>query len=98
MVARWGGDEFVVLAPGLDGAPLLEFAERLRITIAAPFGLIDEDGRPITVRVTLSVGMAMAGTSAPTVLRLADLALYEAKRRGRNRVVNAPVALGVQPG
>ena len=93
MVARWGGDEFVVLADGLDGAPVLEFAERLRSAVANPFELIDDEGRPITVNVTLSVGVAMAGSSAPTVLRLADLALYEAKRRGRNRVVNAPVAL-----
>ena len=95
MVARWGGDEFVVLADGLDRSSVLEFAERLRGAIAAPFELIDEDGNPITVRVTLSVGVAMAGTSAPTVLRLADLALYEAKRRGRNRVVNAPALAGL---
>ena len=93
MVARWGGDEFVVLAEGLDGTALLEFAERLRTAIAAPFGLIDEQGHAVVLEVTLSVGVAMAGSSAPTVLRLADLALYEAKRRGRNRVVNAPVAL-----
>ena len=96
MVSRWGGDEFVVLADGLDRSSVLEFAERLRNTIAAPFELTDENGQPITVEVTLSVGVAMAGTSAPTVLRLADLALYEAKRRGRNRVVNAP-ALAGQP-
>ena len=93
MVARWGGDEFVVLAEGLDGVSLLEFAERLRSSIATPFELMDDNGVPITVGVTLSVGVAMAGSSAPTVLRLADLALYEAKRRGRNRVVNAPVTL-----
>lgn len=93
LVARWGGDEFVVLAEGLDGDSLLEFAERLRTAIAAPFDLVDETGDAITVGVTLSVGVAMAGSSAPTVLRLADVALYEAKRRGRNRVVNAPVAL-----
>jgi diguanylate cyclase (GGDEF)-like protein/PAS domain S-box-containing protein len=97
MVARWGGDEFVVLAQGLDRLSVLEFAERLRMAIAAPFELMDADGAPITVRVTLSVGVAMARSSAPTVLRLADVALYEAKRRGRNRVVNAPVALAGQP-
>jgi len=93
LVARWGGDEFVVLAQGLDGGSLLEFAERLRDAIAAPFDLIDGSGAAVAVEVTLSVGVAMAGSSAPTALRLADLALYEAKRRGRNRVVNAPAAL-----
>ncbi len=97
MVARWGGDEFVVLAAGLERAAVLEFAERLRSAIAAPFDLIDDTGAALTVNVTLSVGVAMAGSSAATVLRLADLALYEAKRRGRNRVVNAPVALVSQP-
>ncbi|HEV8624246.1 MAG TPA: sensor domain-containing diguanylate cyclase [Acidimicrobiia bacterium] len=97
MVARWGGDEFVVLAEGLEGASVVEFAERLRSAIAGPFELLDDDGAPITLTVTLSIGVAMAGSSAPTVLRLADLALYEAKRRGRNRVVNAPVALAAQP-
>ncbi|HYH49161.1 MAG TPA: sensor domain-containing diguanylate cyclase [Acidimicrobiia bacterium] len=93
LVARWGGDEFVVLAGGLAGGSLLEFAERLRTAIAAPFELVDNAEAAISVEVTLSVGVAMAGSSAPTVLRLADLALYEAKRRGRNRVVNAPAAV-----
>lgn len=88
LVARWGGDEFVVLAAGLDGAALLEFAERLRTAISAPFSLLDDNGEAITVGVTLSVGVALAGDSAPTALRSADLALYEAKRQGRNRVVN----------
>jgi diguanylate cyclase (GGDEF)-like protein len=97
MVARWGGDEFVVLAAGLEGASLLEFAERLRTAIAAPFNLLDANGTFVTVGVTLSVGVALAGSSAPTALRLADLALYEAKRQGRNRVVNAPAALAGQP-
>jgi diguanylate cyclase (GGDEF)-like protein len=96
MVARWGGDEFVVLADGLDRAAVLEFAERLRLAIAAPFDLCDTGGAAISVRVTLSVGVAMANSSAPMVLRLADLALYEAKRLGRNRVVNAPGALAAQ--
>jgi diguanylate cyclase (GGDEF)-like protein/PAS domain S-box-containing protein len=92
LVARWGGDEFVVLAEGLAGVSLLEFAERLRSAIADPFDLLDNAGAPITVRVTLSVGVAMAGSSAPTVLRSADLALYEAKRRGRNQVFASALA------
>jgi diguanylate cyclase (GGDEF)-like protein len=96
LVARWGGDEFVVLVDGLEGAALLEFGERLRRAIAAPFNLLDESGNPITLGITLSVGVALAGSSARTVIRSADLALYEAKRRGRNRVVNAPVALAGQ--
>jgi diguanylate cyclase (GGDEF)-like protein/PAS domain S-box-containing protein len=94
LVSRWGGDEFVVLAEGLDGALLQEFAERLRGAIAAPFSLLDETGSPITVEVTLSVGVSLAGSSARKALRMADLALYEAKRRGRNRVVNAPAVAG----
>jgi diguanylate cyclase (GGDEF)-like protein/PAS domain S-box-containing protein len=87
--ARWGGDEFVVLAEGLDRAAVSDLAERLRLAIAAPFDLRDDAGDPVPLRVTLSVGIALAGTSSGTVLESADLALYEAKRRGRNQVVSA---------
>jgi two-component system cell cycle response regulator len=88
-VARYGGEEFVLILPEtpLEGA--LVVAGKVREAIALrPFG--GEGEEPITV--TVSVGVAafpQHGTTAPALLRAADQALYEAKGRGRNRVVTA---------
>jgi two-component system, cell cycle response regulator len=85
IVARWGGEEFVVLLPetGLEGAMVV--AERLRAAIAGM-------GRPVaasTTGVTVSVGVA-AGTSDPRKMLVdADAALYRAKRAGRNQIAAA---------
>ena len=84
--ARWGGDEFTILAPrtGKDAAKL--FAERLRARIAE-----HASQWPITA----SIGIATldengAGSAdAQTLLRNADAAMYEAKRRGKNAVAAA---------
>jgi len=85
--ARWGGDEFAVLAPNTSEAAALALAERIRATIAgtgAPWPLSG------------SVGVATIDPTADgevvdstTLMRAADRALYEAKRSGRNRVVSA---------
>jgi diguanylate cyclase (GGDEF)-like protein len=84
-VARIGGDEFVVLAQGLeeDAAPRL--ADRL---LAACESAVCVDG--LELRLGLSVGMARASTlSEPLdgLLRKADLAMYRAKSEGKNRWV-----------
>ncbi|WP_162141259.1 GGDEF domain-containing response regulator [Paucidesulfovibrio longus] len=88
LFARIGGEEFVVLAPGTDGRGAQELAERIREAI--------EDLRiPLNkgeLRVTASLGVAEAASSDRSVedlLRRADLALYEAKQQGRNRVRSA---------
>lgn len=92
--ARIGGEEFVVIAPALDGAGAAAFAERLRRVVEAlsiPF----EDR---AIRVTSSFGVSslveIEGADGGAFLALADKRLYEAKAGGRNRVVSASDAAG----
>jgi diguanylate cyclase (GGDEF)-like protein len=89
LLARSGGDEFVLIARGIADAPAaMRLAERLLETSAEPFALDD-----ITTHVSVTVGVAMLD-DAGTVnegLRNADLALYAAKavRRGTARMFQA---------
>jgi two-component system cell cycle response regulator len=84
-LARWGGDEFVVILPDTDRDGALRAAERLRAAVAAePVTLAD--GR--AVEVTISVGWAhWAGDTPDDLLARADRALYAAKDTGRNAVL-----------
>lgn len=90
-VARYAGDEFVVLLPGtrLEDACLV--AERVREAVAeARFARVDGADEP--VRVTLSIGVACAplhGETKDALFGAADNALYGAKRDGRNSVTSA---------
>ena len=83
LLARFGGEEFVVLLPDTDAAGAVEVAERMRGLVAAR----DQgDGR----RVTVSIGTATLWADTPStpeeLIATADMALYAAKRDGRNRV------------
>jgi diguanylate cyclase (GGDEF)-like protein len=90
---RYGGEEFVVVAPELTGEGAMVLAERIRQHVASlriPIGP-GPDGQPREVRVTVSIGVASFdhGADAPMseLSRRADTALYQAKRQGRNRVI-----------
>jgi diguanylate cyclase (GGDEF)-like protein len=88
IVARLGGEEFgVVFAQG-DGAEIVERAQALRRRVEA---LACDDGRGGLVRVTVSIGLAEmeAGEVVTDTLRRADLAMFQAKGLGRNRVRSA---------
>jgi diguanylate cyclase (GGDEF)-like protein len=89
VVGRYGGEEFIVLLPetGLRAATIV--AEKLRSAIAAaPFG--DEGA---ALQLTISAGVAAypecGAVDEDALVRLADEALYQAKRAGRNRVMTA---------
>ena len=88
LVARYGGEEFAVLLPETDAESALQLAELLRQRIETLH--IPHEGSPLA-NVTASIGVATAvpsrdGAGSEELVRWADVALYEAKRSGRNRV------------
>ena len=86
LVARFGGDEFVLLAPGLNtAAAALALGQRLLQALEQPYRVQEK-----TVRSSASIGVAFSQgthTQASDLLRDADIAMYEAKRNGRGRLV-----------
>jgi len=95
-VGRYGGEEFLLILPGCSLATAVRRADEVRSWMASE--PIPSPQGAITV--TLSMGIAAAEASEPieSLLRRADTALYEAKRKGRNRVEpSAPAAPGKSP-
>jgi two-component system cell cycle response regulator len=87
LACRFGGEEFVVLMPDTDWRQAQGVAERVRQAVAEK-GFATGNRRPL--QLTISVGLALneSDTDTPEImLKRADIALYRAKREGRNRVV-----------
>ncbi|MEO7072093.1 MAG: GGDEF domain-containing protein [Rhodanobacter sp.] len=93
VIGRVGGEEFVVIAPNTNMDELMVLAERIRVTLAAT--PLTVDGTVLNLTVSIGAALAPPGTRDITgVLRLADLALYSAKRGGRDRVAaSGPVLM-----
>jgi two-component system cell cycle response regulator len=87
LACRFGGEEFVVLMPDTDLRQAEAIAERVRTSVAdRPFDI----GAGLALPLTISVGVSLNENLDDTpvaVLKRADIALYRAKRGGRNRVV-----------
>ena len=84
LLGRWGGEEFSILAPQTSHRDACALAERCRVALK---GGGDEDPGKL---ITASFGVAtfdLDGDDARSLMRRADLALYAAKREGRDRVV-----------
>jgi two-component system cell cycle response regulator len=87
LAGRYGGEEFMVLAPETRTRDAQVLGERIRARVSAPC----ETG-PSLLRTTVSIGIASTDSGAVSpgdLVASADAALYEAKRGGRNRVVLA---------
>lgn len=90
IVARFGGEEFIILLGRTNPEGATQFAERLRrIVETHPFSLEEGDGE---IHITLSIGVVSYPNeeirAINDLVRLADDALYRAKNEGRNRVVS----------
>jgi diguanylate cyclase (GGDEF)-like protein len=87
-VGRFGGEEFVVLLPGITEPDARVIAERIRASVAQLEVMVDHER---TMRgLSASIGIATypaTGTTIERLLRAADAAMYRAKAAGRNRVI-----------
>jgi len=83
LLARWAGDEFcVLLAHGTPEDMALRIADRLRAVLAEPFAVAGRE-----VQLSASIGVAHSdGGTGERLVQIADHAMYEAKRSGRDRV------------
>lgn len=85
LLARIGGEEFVLVLPGLDGPAAAARAEELRRSVANESFRVDEESLALTC--SFGVAARMQGESMQALMERADKALYRAKAAGRNQVI-----------
>jgi len=83
-VGRYGGEEFIIVAPGCGMAETWELAERVRAHVAACNIVVG--GSTVKVSLSLGISTGQSASDAEKLLRAADKALYQAKNAGRDRV------------
>jgi diguanylate cyclase (GGDEF)-like protein len=83
-LARWGGEEFLILLPETEASKAVVLAERLRSNIEQKVF----EYRNVIINLTMTFGIAESGgeSTVDDIIMKADDALYEGKRKGRNRV------------
>jgi len=93
--ARFGGEEFVLLMPHADEQQAIATAERLRQAIAAAPLALDAERNPVHMTASVGVAVVAEPVTIEELIRRADVALYTAKRDGRNcvRVFEAASAM-----
>ena len=84
---RWGGEEFIIIAPQATRESLIPLAEKLRNCVE-----LHNFDPSLSLKVTISMGVTSVkqNESFESALKRADMALYSAKNNGRNRVLHSP--------
>lgn len=83
-LARWGGEEFIILLPNMHRSQLKQFAERLRTLVLQSSVKISKGS--LAVSISIGATVVVPGDSIENSLKRVDTLLYQSKEQGRNRV------------
>jgi diguanylate cyclase (GGDEF)-like protein len=89
LLVRYGGEEFLAVLPKADAGRAWEVGERMRQRVCERAFDVG-DGLALLLRVSVGIAQWRIGETMPDLIERADIALYDAKERGRNRVEVAP--------
>jgi len=84
VIGRYGGEEFLIIAPGCDLELTQKLAERIRVAICDE--AVDLGNESATITISLGTTLGTAESDPEFLVAMADAAMYQAKRNGRNRV------------
>ena len=84
LVGRYGGEEFLIVAPNCGNSATWELAERVRVSVANCS--VVTGGSSVSVSLSLGIATGNSASDSEKLLHAADTALYQAKNAGRNRV------------
>ena len=79
IVGRYGGDEFIIMVPGITSPRAIQLADQLTRSITRVLG---RDGKPLAYTTSIGIAESPPGGNLPTLLAHADLAMYEVKQAG----------------
>jgi diguanylate cyclase (GGDEF)-like protein len=85
-VGRYGGEEFIILAQQLSAETVFEYADRIRAALANMTVMHEERQIAVTVSIGIAFVERLQRHSPDAMMRMADDALYAAKKQGRNCV------------
>jgi diguanylate cyclase (GGDEF)-like protein len=86
VVARWGGEEFVVILPGASTVVVKSVAERIRVLIEHSFIVVGD--HKLSVTVSIGATLSRSDDTGASIVSRADTRMYISKSRGRNRVTD----------
>ena len=89
VLVRYGGEEFLAVLPKADAGRAWEVGERMRQRVCERAFDVG-DGVSLLLRISVGIAQWRVGENMPDLIERADIALYGAKERGRNRVEVAP--------
>jgi two-component system, cell cycle response regulator len=93
-VGRYGGEEFLLVLPGCDLKDALARAEQIRAAISAAPVKTAKKKRSVTVSMGVAVSAGLGELEFERLLNQADIALYDAKKKGRNRIEPSELRIG----
>lgn len=92
-IGRWGGEEFILICPDAEADPAQAIAEKIRHTVE--YHIFAAEGTQVQITVSVGIAITRPNDLFHTVLKRADIALYQAKSAGRNHVCIADSDYGL---